>query len=85
MQRVLAALHISPNYLGSLLKSLTGLNTQQHIHERVISKAKQLLSTTRLPVSEIACELGFEHVQSFNKLFKSKTNITPPAFRQSFN
>jgi AraC family transcriptional activator of pobA len=85
MQRVLAAWHISPNYLGSLLKSLTGLNTQQHIHERVISKAKQLLSTTRLPVSEIACELGFEHVQSFSKLFKSKTNITPLAFRQSFN
>jgi AraC family transcriptional activator of pobA len=84
-QYLAAALHISPNYLGSLLKSLTGLNTQQHIHERVISKAKQLLSTTRLSVSEIAYELGFEHVQSFNKLFKSKTNITPLAFRQSFN
>lgn len=36
-------------------------------------------------VSEIAYELGFEHSQSFNKLFKAKTNQTPLEFRASFN
>jgi len=78
-------LHLSPNYLGSLLKSLTGNSTQTHIHEKLIEKAKEKLSTTNLTVSEIAFELGFEHSQSFSKLFKSKTNQSPLEFRASFN
>src|ERR1700761_2546681 len=79
------ALHMSPTYLSSLLKVLTGQSTQQHIHEKLIEKAKEKLSTTNLPVSEIAYELGFEHPQSFSKLFKTKTNLSPLEFRQSFN
>ncbi|SDM14146.1 helix-turn-helix domain-containing protein [Chryseobacterium taihuense] len=79
------SLNISTNYLGSLLKSLTGQTTQQHIHEKLIEKAKEKLSTTELSVSEIAYELGFEHSQSFSKLFKAKTEISPLEFRKSFN
>lgn len=78
-------LNISPNYLRGLLKTLTGLNTQQHIHEKLIQKAKEKLSSTSLSVSQIAYELGFEHSQSFSKLFKTKTNLSPLEFRQSFN
>ncbi|UFH33071.1 helix-turn-helix transcriptional regulator [Chryseobacterium sp. C-71] len=78
-------LNVSPTYLRSLLKTLTGLNTQQHIHEKLIEKAKEKLSTTDLTVSEIAYELGFEHMQSFSKLFKEKTNQTPLGFRAGFN
>lgn len=80
-----AQLHLSPRYLSDMLRSLTGQNAQQHIHEKLIEKAKEKLSTTVLSVSEIAYELGFEHPQSFNKLFKIKTNMSPLAFRQSFN
>ncbi|GAB2584161.1 helix-turn-helix domain-containing protein [Spirosoma areae] len=78
-------LHVSPDYLSGLLKTLTGLTTQQHIHEKLIEKAKQQLSTTNLSVSEIAYQLGFEHSQSFSKLFKTKTNQSPLAFRKAFN
>ena len=78
-------LNMSTNYLGSLLKSLTGQTTQQHIHEKLIEKAKEKLSTTALSVSEIAYELGFEHSQSFSKLFKTKTNQSPLEFRASFH
>lgn len=78
-------LNVSPGYLGSLLRTLTGQNTQQHIHAKLIEKAKEKLSTTDLSVSEIAYELGFEHSQSFSKLFKTKTNLSPLKFRQSFN
>ncbi|MCK0192368.1 helix-turn-helix transcriptional regulator [Arenibacter sp. F20364] len=85
VQYVAEALNVSPNYLSGLLKTLTGQSTQQHIHEKLIEKAKEKLSTTELSVSEIAYELGFEHPQSFNKLFKTKTNISPLQFRQSFN
>jgi len=85
VQYISEKLNVSPNYLRGLLKTLTGLNTQQHIHEKLIEKAKEKLSTTNLSVSEIAYELGFEHSQSFSKLFKTKTKISPLEFRQSFN
>lgn len=85
VQFISDSLNISPSYLRSLLKVLTGQSTQQHIHEKLIEKAKEKLSTTSLSVSEIAYELGFEHPQSFSKLFKTKTNVSPLEFRQSFN
>lgn len=85
VQQVAETLNLSPNYLSNLLKNLTGQNTQQHIHEKLIEKAKEKLSTTNLSVSEIAFELGFEHSQSFSKLFKTKTNSSPLEFRNSFN
>lgn len=78
-------LNMTPGYLSDMLRSLTGQNTQQHIHNKLIEKAKEKLSTTNLTVSEIAYELGFEHSQSFSKLFKSKTNFSPLKFRASFN
>jgi AraC family transcriptional activator of pobA len=78
-------INISQNYLSGLLKVLTGQSTQQHIHEKLIEKAKEKLSTTALSVSEIAYELGFEHPQSFSRLFKTKTNLSPVEFRQAFN
>jgi len=78
-------LHVSKGYLAGMLKSLTGLNTQQHIHEKLIEQAKEKLATTQLSVSEIAYALGFEHPQSFSKLFKSKTNQSPLEFRASLS
>ena len=85
VQFISEELNISPNYLRGLLKALTGQNTQQHIHNKLIEKAKEKLSTTDLSVSEIAYELGFEHPQSFSKLFRTKTNLSPFEFRKSFN
>jgi len=78
-------LNISPKYLSCMLKMLTGQNTQQHIHGKLIEKAKEKLSTTNLSVSEIAYGLGFEHLTSFSKLFKAKTSKSPIEFRASFN
>lgn len=85
VQYLAEQLHLSAPYLSDMLRSLTGQNTQQHIHSKLIEQAKEKLSTTDLSVSEIAYELGFEYSQSFNRLFKSKTNLSPLEFRQSFN
>lgn len=83
--QIAETLNISPGYLSSLLKTLTGQNMQQHLHHKLIELAKEKLSTTTLTISEIAYELGFEHLQSFSKLFKTKTNLSPLEFRHSFN
>lgn len=85
VQLIAETLNVSPNYLSSLLKVLTGKSTQQHIQDKLIDKAKEILSTTDLSVSETAYQLGFEYSQSFSTLFKSKTNFSPLEFRQSFN
>ncbi|RYD75990.1 MAG: AraC family transcriptional regulator [Sphingobacteriales bacterium] len=85
VQYVADILNVSPKYLSNLLKVLTGQSTQQHIHDKLIEKAKEKLSTSTLSVSEIAYQLGFEHSQSFSKLFKTKTNVSPLEFRKSFN
>jgi AraC family transcriptional activator of pobA len=85
VQYIAETLNVSPNYLSGLLKMLTGRSTLQHIQDKLIDKAKEKLSTTVLSVSEIAYELGFEYPQSFSKLFKTKTNLSPLEFRQSFN
>lgn len=74
-------LFVSAQYLSDLLKSLTGQTTQQHIHNRIIELAKDILIQTNLSVAEIAYEFGFEYPQSFNKLFKNKTGMSPNEFR----
>jgi len=78
-------LHVSAGYLGDMLRSLTGMNAQQHIHQKLIEKAKIYLSAGNLSVAEVAYRLGFEHPQSFNKLFRNKTSQSPMEFRRSMS
>ena len=78
-------MNVSSNYLSDMLRTLTGQNTQQHIHSKLIEKAKEYLTTTSKSIGEIAFQLGFEHSQSFNRLFKSKTDLSPLEYRNSFN
>lgn len=78
-------LHVSPAYLSDMLRTLTGQNTQQHIHHGLIEKAKRLLLSTSLSINETAFQLGFEYPQYFTRLFKNKTGLTPAAFRVSAN
>jgi AraC-like DNA-binding protein len=85
VQEISDHLRVSPRYLTDMLKSLTGQSTQQIIHSKLIEKAKDILSTSTLTVAEIAYKLGFEHPQSFHKLFKQKTKVSPVEFRQSFS
>jgi AraC-like DNA-binding protein len=85
VQFIAENLNVSANYLSRLLQLLTGQSTKQFIHDKLIELAKEKLSTTDLSVNEIAYGLGFEHPQSFSKLFKSKTNLSPLEFRQTFN
>jgi len=76
-------LNVTPRYLSDLLRNLVGLNTQQFIHEKVVEKAKEYLAKNELSIAEIAYHLGFEHPQSFNKLFKNKTSFSPSDYKKS--
>lgn len=85
VEEIAFRLNLSSSYLSSLLKSLSGQSTQQHIHDKLIERAKEQLSTTSFSVSEIAFNLGFEQPASFSKLFKNKTKLSPLEFRKTFN
>lgn len=85
VQSLAGELNLSPKYLSDMLKAVTGRNTQQHIHDKLIEKAKDFLSTTSLSVAEIAYRLGFEHPQSLHKLFRARVDESPLEFRQRFN
>lgn len=85
VQFIASQINLSPKYLSDCLKQLTGQTAQQHIHDKLIENAKDILTNTKLSISEIAYQLGFEYPQSFSKFFKSKTSKTPLEYRQSFN
>lgn len=85
VQYVADHLKISSGYLSDLLRSLIGQNAQQYIRRKVIEKAKERLINTNLTVAEIAYELGFEHPQSFSKMFRVRTGQSPLEFRNAFN
>lgn len=74
-------LHLSSNYLSELLTKYSGKTTIEHIHLKLVDKAKNLLLGTSKSISEIAYELGFEHPSHFTKIFKTKTGESPRAFR----
>lgn len=75
------ALNISPNYLSDLLKKATGKTAQEHIHLFIINQAKNKLLNSKISISEIGYQLGFEYPQYFSNLFKSKTGFSPKEYR----
>jgi AraC-like DNA-binding protein len=84
VQFIANEVNLSPNYLSDLLRNTTGQNAQQYIQNHLIEKTKELLTTTNFSISEIAYQLGFEYSQSFHKLFKNRTNLTPLKYRTDF-
>jgi AraC-like DNA-binding protein len=75
-------IHLSGNYLSDLLKKETGYAIKDHVNNFIIEKAKTLLLSKSESVSSIAYNLGFNYPHYFNRLFKSKTGLTPQEYRK---
>ncbi len=78
------ALHLSPNYLGDMIKKETGLSPQMHIRNALINMAKDYLADPQLTVNEISYRLGFQYPQHFTRMFKKETGKSPKEYRDSF-
>ncbi|MCW3787310.1 helix-turn-helix domain-containing protein [Plebeiibacterium sediminum] len=72
---------ISPNYLGDLLRKVTGKSAIEHIQLKVIDVAKEKIFDNRKTISEIAYELGFKHPQHFTRMFKKSIGVSPTEYR----
>lgn len=75
-------LNMSTNYLSDMLKKETGKSIKEHIDHYIIEKAKSILLNSDKKVSEVAYDLGFDYPQSFTRLFKSKTGMSPMGYRK---
>jgi AraC-like DNA-binding protein len=75
------ALNISGHYLSDLLKIETGKTAKEHIHLKLIDKAKSKLLNSNVSIKSLAYDLGFTSPQHFSTLFKVKTGMNPSEFR----
>lgn len=74
-------LNMSANYLSDMLKKETGKSIKEHIDSYIIRRAKNILLNSDKSVSEIAYDLGFDYPQSFTRMFKKKTGMSPLDYR----
>ena len=76
------ALHITPNYLTTTVKKLTGKSAKDLIQDRLLVESKSLLKFSGLDIAEIAYRLNFQEPTHFTRFFKKLSGMTPNKFRQ---
>jgi len=82
LDEMIKPLGISKGYLRKIVKQETGKTILDIINEHRITRAKQLISNTEMPLIDIAVECGFNNRQNFYYIFKQITGQNPQAFRQ---
>ncbi len=76
------ALNLSYSWFRRVFKEYTGFSPAQYQMELKIQKSKELLTSTIMPVKEIAFDLNFESISYFITFFKSKTGMSPIEYRK---
>jgi AraC family transcriptional regulator len=82
LDQLAAVAHVSPYHFARLFKKSTGLPPHQYVIARRIERAKELLrERERLPLAEVAAEVGFACQSHFTRHFKRLVGVTPRRFR----
>ena len=83
MTSLAATFNYNEKYLGRLFKAKTGQTISEYCNSRKIGNAKQLLKHSRLSISDIAAQTGFNNVTYFNRTFKKITGKSPQEYRRT--
>lgn len=75
--------NLAPNYFGNLVRRDMHVSAQSYIHNKIIERAKFLLSDSALSIDEVAEQLGFMYSNHFSRLFSKMTGMSPSKFRKS--
>ena len=74
---------LSPYHFIRLFRRIYKQTPHQYLVQQRIARAKELLRTTELPITEICIAVGFESLGSFSTLFRKVAGISPSAYRFS--
>lgn len=75
--------HLAPNYFGNLVRRDLHISAQRYIQDKIVERAKILLSDNSLSVDQVAEQLGFSYSNHFSRLFRNRTGQSPTQFRRS--
>ncbi|MEK3885339.1 helix-turn-helix domain-containing protein [Paenibacillus sp. PL2-23] len=75
-------LSVSYPYLSKLFKEELGKNFKEYLTEYKLEQAKQLLSSTTLPIEQVALQVGYNNYKQFSRMFKKYEMVTPMDYRQ---
>ena len=81
LDKLAAASELSKFHLSRVFKRATGLTPHTYAQMLRVEKAKRLLTSTKIPIAEIADHLGFSHQSHLTNVFKKLTGTTPNAYR----
>ena len=84
IDRICAYVGFSKYHFCRVFKEITGSTIHQFVNRYRINQAKYLLSRTDMPVAEVGAEVGLRDSETFSRVFKAETNMTPHKYRQSF-
>jgi AraC family transcriptional regulator len=72
---------MSPYHFGRKFKQSTGQSPHNYIARCRIERAKTLLVEAKLPISDVAFEVGYKSQSHFTVCFGRLAGVTPAAFR----
>lgn len=75
-------LNLTPGYLSSIFKEKTGINFSEYLNTLRIERAKALLMNIDLRIQDIALQVGYQNVNSFIRMFKRASGLTPGEYRK---
>lgn len=81
MSDLSAVFNYNEKYLGRLFKSKVGYTVKEYCNTYKIEKAKSLLKTGNLSITDISTQSGFNNVSYFNRIFKKNTGVSPRQYR----
>jgi two-component system, response regulator YesN len=82
LKEVASQVHLNPSYFSVLFKEQVDLNFSEYVTRRRIQRAKELVVSTTLPISEIAEEVGYKTSKYFIKIFREIEGMTPSSYRK---
>lgn len=76
--------HLNPQYISQLFKNEIGVNFLAYLTNIRMEKAKKLLLSTALSITDIAERSGYSDYRVFTKVFKKSEGVTPSQYRRDF-
>lgn len=84
VERIAAALYISPSHLSRSFRKRIGMTPLNYIRNCRVNLARNALITSGDNIEEIALRIGFQDSKYFSRVFKKETGLSPREYRQKY-